>query len=117
VCSFVCMGFVNGGTPENVKISSIHKSIRTSKIQSFAYSRLQVGRIMCASPLCREHGGPREVVINGSTGRGKKRGEPVGSIDLPMSGQNVGRQRRVLKTVTKLSQVRPHFVTTFDAVI
>ena len=59
------------------------------------------------STLCRERGGLREVVINGSTGRGKKRGEPFGSIDLPMSGQKVGRQRRILKTATKLSQLRP----------
>jgi hypothetical protein len=34
-----------------------------------------------------------------------------------MSGQKVGRQRRVLKTVTKLSQVQPLFVAALDAVI
>jgi hypothetical protein len=110
------MGFVKDRTTEYVKVSSILKSIRVSVIQSFAYSRLQVGRIMCVSPLCRKRCGPREVVIDGSTGHGKRRGEPFGSINLPMSRQKVGRQRRILKTVTKLSQGSTAFVTALDAV-
>ena len=56
-------------------------------------------------------------MIDGSTGRGKRRGEPFGRIDLPTSGTKSWTTETYFEDSNKVFTGSTTFVTALDAVV
>src|SRR4051794_38093783 len=101
------MNLVNGRTPEppSRSVQFTKYLCRRSSIVCIRSPASWAHRVRFSAPS-RERGGTRKVEINRSTGRARERGA-FWQNRLTDGWTKVGRQRRILKTATNFSQVRP----------